>query len=72
VNHIIKIKKIKVERSIIRNNNLQQLLSSSYSLDDIKEALKYYFEEPHMTPLNPWYKSFKKIDDEVYKRENVL
>jgi hypothetical protein len=67
-------KPLNIKNAIIRSSNpsLQGLQEGKYSMFKIKETLKYYFEQPFMTPYHPWYKSLKKIDDEVYKTENGL
>ncbi len=55
--------------SIIRDNNLDQLLRYHPQDGNIKETLTYYLRDPpYMTPLHPWYKNLKKIDDEISKR----
>jgi len=51
------------------NYNLKDLLRR-FTIEKIKQTLVYYFNVDYMTPLHPWYKRFKKIDDEVYKMEN--
>jgi hypothetical protein len=57
--------------SSYRTPNLNDLLST-FNMSRIKETLEYYFRVPYMTPFHPMYKGFKKIDDEIYKRENGL
>jgi hypothetical protein len=63
--------KIQVKIMILNNNNLKSLLKD-YNVKIIKETLEYYFRVYYMTPLHPWYKSFKKINDEIYKKDNGL
>ena len=65
-------KKLEVKRAILNNINLKQLLEK-YTAEEVEETLDYYFwEQEYVTPLHPWYKSLKKIDDEVYKKKNGL
>jgi hypothetical protein len=57
---------------ILNNNNLKSI-KLYYGIEIINETLDNYFRDLHyMTPLHPWYKSFKKIYDEVYKEENGI
>jgi hypothetical protein len=62
---------IRVKNLILSEHKLNDLLKKN-TIEEIKETLKYYFNVVYMTPLHPWYKRFKKIDDEVYKRDNGL
>ena len=61
-------KELKIKNAIVDSNLSLQGLEIKYSMFNIKETLKYYYEQPYMTPYHPWYKSLKKIDDEVYKK----
>jgi hypothetical protein len=66
-------KELKIKNAIVNSNlSLQDLEETKYSMLNINETLKYYYEQPYMTPYHPWYKSLKKIDDEIYKEENCF
>ena len=65
-------KELEVKVDILKNINLKELLKK-YTIDEVQKTLKYYFKDKlFMTPYHPWYKSFKKINDEIYKTENGL
>ena len=61
-------KELEVKVDILNNINLKELLEK-YTIDEVQDTLLYYFRVDYMKPLHPWYKKFKKIDDEIYKQK---
>jgi len=63
--------KLSVKAAILDGKKLEEL-ERKFNILLIKKTLSYYFNVPYMTPLHPYYKIFKKIVDEIFKKENSL